>query len=163
MFFSFGFQGLPIDVFGENLDVKILIDFLARKYQIQNMEKWVKNPKRGQHSSPEVAYLCPTGLPILRILWSRPTKSEIPSSRTFWKKNIPANCPQILPFQSRNLILVPFVLSSLILPSQTPLDTIEAIVTSKPVSWFMGRRGNWSIRKADFAGKPVNLFTKIWN
>ena len=53
---------------GENLDVKIPIDFLARKYQVPNMEKWVKNPKLGQHSFPEVAYLCPAGLPILKIL-----------------------------------------------------------------------------------------------
>ena len=61
-----------------------------------------KNPKQGQHSFPEVAYLCPAGLPILKILWSKPTKSEIPSSRTIWKISIPVNFPQILPFQVRN-------------------------------------------------------------
>ena len=84
-----------------------------------------KNPKRGQHSFPEVAYLCPAGLPILKILWSKPTKSEIPSSRTIWKISIPVNCPEILPFQVKNLIL--------------GRPSIEAIVKSKPVSWFMGR------------------------
>ena len=126
MFCSSGFQGLPIDVFSALGRIwKIPIDFLAQKYQIPNIEKWVKNPKQGQHSFPEVAYLCPAGLPILKILWSKPTKSEIPSSRTIWKIFIPVNCPQILPFQVRNLIL--------------GRPSIEAIVKSKPVSWFMGR------------------------